>query len=311
MNKTITVVIPALNEERKIVNCLLAVMGQSYQPLEILVVDGGSTDDTVVFTHSCSTARVINNPYVIRAGACKLGIEQAQGDYVAFTDADCVPEKDWLKNFVDNLDGVVGLAGNTKYELGTDIWVRSINLSLKSLLGSGDSIQYRSYPTKRKVKNPSGCNAIYLKQAVIDAGGFNVGLSGGEDEDLNRRLKGDIYYIPEAVVWHDHKMKGLKQYANRMFKYGKWKIENNSMFFRTIPPSLFAPLVLISLIWAPWVFVSFAVAYLAIVLWSSYNISVEQDNHVYLFTLPIVYFIGHVSYTWGFWTEILRKLFKR
>jgi len=251
---------------------------------------------------------LINNLYVIRAGACQLGVKSAHGNYIAFTDADCVPEKDWLEKLIDNFDeSVIGLAGNTKYEIGTEIWGKSINLSLNTLIGSGDSVQYRSYPTKRKTKSTSGCNSMYRKQDIINAGGFNVKLSGGEDEDLNRRLHGDIYYIPDAIVWHNHKMKGLKQYAHRMYKYGKWKSENHTIFLRMPPPSLIAPFILLSLIWTPWVFVACALMYLTIVMTFSSIIADKNNNLVYLLTLPVVYFIGHVSYTWGLWREIFRR----
>jgi glycosyltransferase involved in cell wall biosynthesis len=306
MDKTITVIIPALNEASKISKCLDATLAQTFKPLEIIVADGGSIDGTQNIVKRY-TVELIDNPYVIRAGACQLGVEHAHGNYVAFTDADCVPEKDWLKNLINNFDGsVIGLAGNTKYEKGIEIWEKSINLSLNTLIGSGDSIQYRSYSTKRRVKSTSGCNSMYRKQDIINAGGFNVKLSGGEDEDLNRRLQGDIYYIPNAIVWHNHKMKGLKQYANRMYKYGKWKVENHTVFLRMPPPSLIAPFFMLSLIWTPWVVVACALIYFTIVMAYSSIIADKENNLVYLLTLPVVYFVGHVSYTWGFWREIFR-----
>ena len=69
----ISVVIPVKNEADKIERCLDAVFNQTIKTVEVIVVDGHSADQTV---------------------------ENARGEYIAFVDADFIPEKDWLKNLV-------------------------------------------------------------------------------------------------------------------------------------------------------------------------------------------------------------------
>lgn len=51
-----------------------------------------------------------------------MGLENAKGEYVAFTDADCITEKDWLENLVKEFDdGVVGVGGGIK-NIGEGLW---------------------------------------------------------------------------------------------------------------------------------------------------------------------------------------------
>lgn len=301
MDKLVSIVIPTRNEESNIENCLKAVFEQSYKNFEVIVADAYSKDKTVWLAQKYNV-KIVYNKYLIRAGACNAGIEVAKGEYIAFTDADCIPYKDWLEKLVDNMnDNVLSLAGATKYSIGNGIWIKSINLALGTLIGSGNSIQYRGYDSKHEINSPSGCNCMYRKQDLIDVGMFDTSISGGEDDNLNSRLKdkGKSYYIPEAIVFHNHKMQGLKQYIKRMFKYGKWKIENKATNIRGISPALFAPL-----------FIIFVPFYIVIVAGFSSSITIKQKSIVYLFTLPIVYFTGHASFSIGLWLEIIKRIVK-
>lgn len=305
---TISVVIPALNEADKIEQCLRAIFTQSHKPDEVLVVDAYSTDETVEIAKKFPV-KIFPNEFIVRAGACQVGLGKAKGEYIAFTDADCVPEREWLKNLIKefNDNSIVGLAGATKPHLDQDIWAKSIALALSTFVGSGDSVQWRLYPNKRPAKSPSGCNSIYRRKDLLEIGGFNVRISGGEDEHLNKRLltKGKFFYIPDAVVWHHHKMNTLRQFVKRMRQYGKWKTEARVWALRALPPSLIVLPLLISLIFTPWIFISALGLYSAIILGSAFRIAFQQRNAVYAVSIPIVYAIGHTFYTIGFWQELL------
>ena len=68
-------------------------------------------------------------------------VENASGDFVAFTDADCIPEKGWLENLVKEFDdGIVGVGGGIK-NIGEGLWEKSINLASDTFLGSDNSLQ--------------------------------------------------------------------------------------------------------------------------------------------------------------------------
>lgn len=82
------VVIPVRNEEEKIGQCLEAVFSQSLKAHEVIVVDGHSTDRTVNRARGFPV-RIFYEEYHTRAGACQIGVENAECEFVAFTDADC------------------------------------------------------------------------------------------------------------------------------------------------------------------------------------------------------------------------------
>jgi len=98
----ISVVIPALNEEKTIETCLLSLKNQTYDNFEIIVVDGGSEDSTVEIAHRY--ARVIMQKSSTIGGARREGAEAASGDLLAFTDADSVADCNWLMRIAENLD---------------------------------------------------------------------------------------------------------------------------------------------------------------------------------------------------------------
>jgi len=105
----VSVIIPVRNGAKKLTQCLEAVLAQSYEPKEVIVVDGHSSDDTVKVA-SKFPVKVLYEDYHTRAGGCQVGIENAEGEYIAFTDADCIPGKDWLANLIKEFDdGIAGL----------------------------------------------------------------------------------------------------------------------------------------------------------------------------------------------------------
>jgi len=92
----ISVIIPALNEEKRIEQCLQSLKNQSYGDFEIIVVDGGSRDGTVEITRRY--AKVIKQKSRTIGGARREGAMVAKGDILAFTDADTILDCNWLSS---------------------------------------------------------------------------------------------------------------------------------------------------------------------------------------------------------------------
>ena len=89
MGPLISVVIPVFNGERFLREAVQSVLDQKYAPLEIIVVDDGSTDGTANVARSLpATVRFLHQANQGPAAARNRGIEHAQGDLIAFSDAD-------------------------------------------------------------------------------------------------------------------------------------------------------------------------------------------------------------------------------
>jgi glycosyltransferase involved in cell wall biosynthesis len=94
----ISVVIPVWNSPDLIAKCLTAIGAQTYprDRYEVLVVDNGSTDETADAVLAFPFATLLSEPIAGSYRARNLGLRSARGDYVAFTDADCIPDPQWL-----------------------------------------------------------------------------------------------------------------------------------------------------------------------------------------------------------------------
>jgi len=301
----ISVVVPVKNEGDKIENCLEAIFNQTFKPFGVMVVDGHSTDNTVENAKKYPI-RVFYENYCTRAGACKVGVENAEGEFIAFTDADCVVKSDWLENLIKRFDDdIVGVGGGIE-NIGEGIWKKSIAFSVGTFLGSACSVQGRLYPEKRYVKSISGCNSMYRKKDLLTVGSFDVNLSTAEDAELNSRLLkiGKLLYIPDAVILHNHN-RGLKEFAKRMQQYGYGRVKSGLWGMQLVPP-LFFFFLLMSLSVTPLIFLFMFNIYIVLLIIMGIKFAIRMRDLNYLYSIPIVYLIIHGAYTIGVGKGIIK-----
>src|ERR1019366_2258351 len=95
----VSVVIAAYNGERVIVNTIRAVLATGYEPLEIIVVDDGSSDDTSgqVRANFGDTVTLLVQPNGGKASALNLGIAVATGEIISALDADTICARDTIE----------------------------------------------------------------------------------------------------------------------------------------------------------------------------------------------------------------------
>src|SRR5688572_5665963 len=99
LDPVVSVIIAVWNSPCQIRQCLAALERQTLprDQFEILVVDNGSTDDTAAVAHAVPGVTVIEEARPGSYAARNRGLVAARGEYVAFTDADCLPAPDWLE----------------------------------------------------------------------------------------------------------------------------------------------------------------------------------------------------------------------
>ena len=194
---------------------------------EVLVVDNGSTDNTIE----------IAKKYDVRLHHCEpkgigpprnLGTKKAKGKIVCFTDSDCIVDKNWLQKIHDffeqnpEVDGVGGptfpypLSQNRLQELTGTIFVEEQNYpnSLKKLqFGIAGPLLF-------------GSNSAYKKEALLNVGGFPE--PGGSCLELSWKLlaaKYNLVFNPELVVFHI-----FPSDLKSLFKmYLRWGLQSTSM----------------------------------------------------------------------------------
>jgi len=104
----ISVIIAAKNEEENILNLIDTLSNQDYDKnlFEVIIVDDNSTDKTyetacsqITGKENFSVLKAESKPFPGKKGALTIGIKKAKNDFIMITDADCLPEKNWIKSF--------------------------------------------------------------------------------------------------------------------------------------------------------------------------------------------------------------------
>ncbi len=180
----VSVVIPAVNEEKYIRRCLEALEQQEHPDFsfETIVVDGGSADATREIARSFGALVLTQSGRGI-ALARQMGFEAAGGEIIASTDADSAPPRDWLRRLVAALLGspdAVGVYGpirlydGKKHEDLLSHYVAGSYLFLNSIIGRPAF---------------SGQNFAVWHSAWARVGGFDPDWVSAEDVNLSLKLE--------------------------------------------------------------------------------------------------------------------------
>lgn len=100
----VSVIIPVYNAEKYLDNCIQSVITQNYTPIEIIVVDNGSTDQSVAIAKSYPKVIFVKEPQKGAAIARNTGIKETKGKYIQFLDADDYLHPDKILNQVNKLE---------------------------------------------------------------------------------------------------------------------------------------------------------------------------------------------------------------
>lgn len=115
----VSIIVPTLEEGKYLDNLLESIRNQTYEPIEVIVVDADSTDDTVQIAKHYG-AKVIRFSERNLAAAKNVGVSNALGNLLLFVDADCILPHNYVEEVVSNLgDGIVLTHGrDVSYEGG-------------------------------------------------------------------------------------------------------------------------------------------------------------------------------------------------
>lgn len=192
----ISIIIPTYNEVTYIDKCLKSIFAQtiSQENVEIIVVDGGSTDGTKSIVSKYKNVILLDNPKKLVTYALNIGIENSSGDYIIRMDAHSNYEQDYIEKCIyylketgaDNVGGVaktvgIGFCGQGNAEI------------LSSKFGVGNS-KFRTENFNGYVDTvPFGA---FRREVFEQVGLFNPELPRSEDNDINSRIRkngGKVY----------------------------------------------------------------------------------------------------------------------
>lgn len=219
----VSVIIPTYNRAASIERAVRSVLEQAYKHFELIVIDDGSTDRTKEILEQFSTIKYI---YCKNGGVSKarnIGIEMAQGDWIAFLDSD----DEWLPHKLEKQIAVIKEKEDTVCVHSDEIWVRNgvrVNQMKKHKKGGGEQfipslalclISPSTVILKKEIFKKIGpfredfpvCEDydLWLKLTSLYSVEYVdevlIKKYGGHEDQLSRKLKAMDFYRIKAIDW--------------------------------------------------------------------------------------------------------------
>ncbi len=198
-----SIIIPSKNSERTIAECLESIASQTYRRIEVIVVDGFSSDSTRQIAQAgWAHVELLDEE---RSVAKNLGAKLASGEYLYFLDADCRLDPDTVALCVEIAANADGVLTRNQDIIGVSRVSRMI-ASRRNVL-SADPL--------------STALRFVRKKAFETIGGFDADLYVGEDLDFQRRflMRGLRMRESTAREWHLGSPTDFRQLLNRCLCY--------------------------------------------------------------------------------------------
>ena len=211
-----SVIIPAFNSHEILKKCIDSILSQTINrnQFEIIVVDDGSTDNTVNIAKESGVDEVLEIKHAGQGSARNCGARHARADIIAFIDSDCQAKKDWLEIILKELQTNDAIAG-------------SLHNGINNMISWSEYLLEFSDFDENLKRSPinfaSGANQAYKKNDFLSTIGFKEDLNYSEDvffgktfSDIGKR----IIFVPEIQVSH-YGRRNLKKFLNNMKKFGE------------------------------------------------------------------------------------------
>ena len=216
----VSIIVTTFNSAPTIDECLKAILDLDYpkELLEVIVVDGGSTDDTMERAKEYPVKLVYTklNP----AAAYNFVLKDIQNEVIGLIDSDAKVEKSWLKKLVNLLNepDVAGASGTVETWNSDKLVPRVI----------GYELNYRYQRLPHTIERVATMNLLLKTDITREIGGFDELLPTQYDSDIGARLAEAGYRIAfdvEAKCYHFHRPT-LKAFFKQQYNYGQntWKL---------------------------------------------------------------------------------------
>lgn len=246
---TVSVVIPTFQESAAIDACLEAVAAQTYPDVvEVLVIDGRSSDDTREKAEAHAGVTVLDNPRRIQAAALNIGIDQAEGEVIVRVDGHCLIAPDYVERCVAALtESGAAMVGGGMTPVATGATEEGIAAAMGSRFGAG--------PARFHVGGDAGwVDTVYLgayrTEQAREVGGYAEDVGVNEDAEFAHRIGklGGVWFDPSIRSTYTPRS-SLKAVAKQFFRYGKSRAKTAMRHPESVKPrQLVAPALVLGLV---------------------------------------------------------------
>ncbi|HSD98629.1 MAG TPA: glycosyltransferase family A protein [Patescibacteria group bacterium] len=212
-NKLVSIIIPTRNSSIFLENCITSIKKQSYKKIELLIVDGNSTDKTLSIARKYHV-RVLRYIPKVASGTFdapykrNYGVKKAKGYYVYYVDADMELTKNVVKHAV------------IKCESGHDAVILPEDSFGKGIWASAKNLERRCYWGDNKAEAPR----FFKKSVWQKLGGLDASIGGGGDDwDMYQKTLEKGYKVGRIkdLVMHNEGDLKLWKLLKKRFMYGK------------------------------------------------------------------------------------------
>ena len=232
----ISVVIVTRNRIHKLKRCIFSLLGSTVKPDEILIIDNNSTDTTQVEATEISkkykryNIKYFKEKRVGISYARNIGLVKAKSDIIAFTDDDCVVDKDWIKNIIlahSKYPDAIAIGGNTlNYDNGLIGYPGHIYrqfLTVNDFITKANLRDYREELDKNHYMVSLSTQNISYKRKYVRHINFSEHAAPCEAVDFSWKLlhirKDAILYVPNIKVFHEYRP-NTADFLAQHYQYG-------------------------------------------------------------------------------------------
>ncbi len=218
-----SIIIPTYNRPEKLSACIQAVSTLDYpaRRFEVIVVDDGTLSDlepVLAPYRETLDLKLIVQDHGGPASARNRGAEEASGDYLAFTDDDCRPRKEWLQSF----------AGQFTRSADRVLGGRTVNALVDNPFSTASQVLVSyicDYFLKKGAPIFPSNNLALSRENFHRVGGFDTRFpfAAGEDREICDRCLSHgskFIFVEDAVMDHYHSL-SLRKFAAQHFNYGR------------------------------------------------------------------------------------------
>jgi glycosyltransferase involved in cell wall biosynthesis len=220
--KTASIIIPTFNGASRIGNCLHSLVNQTTaRDVEILVVDDGSTDNTVDVVKSYSSVRLVTQANAGPASARNRGAMEARGTILLFTDDDCVPMPDWVEAMLEPFKDIEVVGAKGVYRTHQkSLAARFVQIEYED--------KYRLMAGLRSIDFIDTYSAAFCRDRFLEMTGYDTSfpVACAEDVELSYRMSArgwKMKFVPAAIVYHTHPDTFLG-YLKKKHKFAFWRV---------------------------------------------------------------------------------------
>ena len=250
MNRTVSIIVPCLNERRSIRAFLYCIMQQDFTELvpEILIADGQSDDGTRDIIRKCCRGiprvQIVDNPSRFVSTGLNLALKRATGEIVVRMDVHTSYAPSYVRECVRALvESGAQNVGGPALTMPEGYLGRAIAAAYASPFSCGGARFHQSSYEGYVDTVTYGC---WWRQTLDALGGFDEALIRNQDDELNLRIirgGGKIWQTPRIQSWYCPRS-SLKALALQYFQYGYWKVaiirkHRAIASFRHLIPALF------------------------------------------------------------------------